>query len=234
MTSSTPKFEFSEFAPSVLKNDKNVFELPSELRGWFYLRRSGLSLKDQTQIILANKGSTCLGTLRVLLRETYPPSALSEYDKNAASRTNYAEDDSQWETDNYADEFENSYWGFAGNVTQDEEELEDESELDENDCWAELDDDGHDEAIYGYESRIDEIDDRNTTQDDEYNQALIAFREARDVIRNARVARGFFPVVVPAHMMATRKGKGKGKGKRNSGPGRGPKPVRFTSRKRKR
>ena len=61
--------------------------------------------------------------------------------------------------------------------------------LEVGDCWGELDDEGAEEAIYGHESRIDQIDDELATQDDEYSHALIDFRAARDVIRNARVAR---------------------------------------------
>ena len=33
--------------------------------------------------------------------------------------------------------------------------------------------------------------------DEEYHEALLGYREARDLMKEARVARGFYPVVVP-------------------------------------
>ena len=44
-----------------------LFELPTELRGWFYACRSGLSMKGQAQLILSTSGSTKLEELRRVL-----------------------------------------------------------------------------------------------------------------------------------------------------------------------
>ena len=60
-------------------------------------------------------------------------------------------------------------------------------------------------------------------QDDEFDQVFIAFKDARDALKNAQVARGFFPVVVPSstenvqfriHTSDNSKKKKGGKGKR--------------------
>ena len=80
------------------------------------------------------------------------------------------------------------------------------------------------------QAAVDEHDTLIAQEDPEYHQALISFTEARDALRQARVAREFFPVVVPASVFVRAKGKGKGKGKsksksksRNNGKGKGPK-----------
>ena len=70
---------------------------------------------------------------------------------------------------------------------------------------------------------LDQADANIAEHDDEYDQVLITFHQAKEALQNARVARDFYPVVVPAAtFIRTRKGKGKGKGKRKSkGRGRG-------------
>ena len=44
---------------------------------------------------------------------------------------------------------------------------------------------------------MSDIDDDLALHDDEFHEALIGSREARDLMKEARVARGFYPVVVP-------------------------------------
>ena len=75
-----------------------LFTMPYELCGWFYLRRSGLSPKDQTQIILNNGGSTKLESIRNILCEAYPPTTMDKYDRHQhanrpGKRANYDDHD---------------------------------------------------------------------------------------------------------------------------------------------
>ena len=49
--------------------------------------------------------------------------------------------------------------------------------------------------------------------DEEYHEALLGYREARDHMKEARVARGLYPVVVP---IRSDKPNGKGKGDSSS------------------
>ena len=44
---------------------------------------------------------------------------------------------------------------------------------------------------------MSDIRDDLALDDEEYHEALLGFREARDLTKEARVARGFYPVVVP-------------------------------------
>ena len=68
------------------------------------------------------------------------------------------------------------------------------------------------------QAAVDAHDQLIAQEDPDYHHALISFTEARDALRQARVAREFFPVVVPASafVRAKTKGKGKGKGKSKS------------------
>ena len=47
------------------------------------------------------------------------------------------------------------------------------------------------------EQIVSDIDDDLALDDEEYHEALLGYREARDLMKEARVARGFYPVVVP-------------------------------------
>ena len=44
---------------------------------------------------------------------------------------------------------------------------------------------------------MSDIDDDLALDDEEYHEALLGYSEARDLMKEARVARGFCPVVVP-------------------------------------
>ena len=67
------------------------------------------------------------------------------------------------------------------------------------------------------ETALAEQDAHLAHEDPEYASALLSFTEAREALRHARVARDFFPVVVPssAFTRTVRSGKGKGKGRMN-------------------
>ena len=85
--------------------------LPDNLRGWFYLERSGLSQEKKTQLILQCNGSTNLTKLKELIRETFTPAAISAMDK--ANRNHWqdssdqgdiyydCDDERTWSDDNY-------------------------------------------------------------------------------------------------------------------------------------
>ena len=57
------------------------------------------------------------------------------------------------------------------------------------------------------------MDDDLAIDDWEYHEALLGYREARDLFKEARVARGFYPVVVP---IRSDKPTGRGKGDSSS------------------
>ena len=57
-----------------------------------------------------------------------------------------------------------------------------------------IDEDGN---FLANEQIVSDIDDDLALDDEEYHEALLGYREARDLMKEARVARGFYPVVVP-------------------------------------
>ena len=57
-----------------------------------------------------------------------------------------------------------------------------------------IDEDGH---FLANEQIVSDIDDDLALDDEEYHEAPLGYREARELMKEARVARGFYPVVVP-------------------------------------
>ena len=93
-------------------------------------------------------------------------------------------------------------------------------EYDEDDCAI----------VYATEEIIDLIDEQEAAENKEYESIFLTYLDARSALRNARVARGFWPVMVPAtgtgpipkfgrgsgtnnkeNKKGARKGRGKGK-----------------------
>ena len=142
---------------------------------------------------------------------------------------------------------------------QDEDGDEDEDDYDinaidddydyEDDVWYEEGDDDYDDDedadedqvafsdgegwFYADEDTIHAVDEMLNFEDDEYAAILTTYTEARGALAKARIARGFYPVVVPADAgpqarfgrkgKPRPKGKGKGKGK-PKGANAGPRP----------
>ena len=87
--------------------------------------------------------------------------------------------------------------------------------------------------VYVDEDTINVVDEMLTQDDDEFAAILTTYTEARGALAKARIARGFYPVVVPADTGpqprfgrvkrpegGKGKSKGRGKGKRPKGPPR--------------
>ena len=68
------------------------------------------------------------------------------------------------------------------------------------------------------EETINAVDEMFAWEDDEHAQVVITYTEARNALARARIARGFYPVVVPADTIGPPRygrvgGKSKGKGR---------------------
>ena len=93
-----------------------------------------------------------------------------------------------------------------------------------------IDEDGN---FLANEQIVSDINDDLALGDEEYHEALLGYREARDLMKEARVARGFHPVAVPFRSdKPTGRGKGDSSSVKNvSGRGkggRGPKGSRLS------
>ena len=108
----------------------------------------------------------------------------------------------------------------AEGLDADEEDDDDAYALDDcdgdDDCCGEGDDDEEDDEdedqvacvdeegwLYADEDTINAVDEMLTYEDDEYAAVLTTYTEARGALAKARIARGFYPVVVPADWHAT-------------------------------
>ena len=80
-----------------------------------------------------------------------------------------------------------------------EEIPEDDDDTYLDDDFSENDDPYIDEGgkFLANEHIVSDIDDDLALDDEEYHEALLGSREARELMKEARVARGFYPSVVP-------------------------------------
>ena len=93
----------------------------------------------------------------------------------------------------------------VGEIPEDDDDTyldDDFSEVDDPD----IDEDGN---FLAKEQVVSDIDDDLALDDEEYHEALLGYREARDLMKEARVACGFYPVVVSIRLdKPTGRGKG--------------------------
>ena len=76
-----------------------------------------------------------------------------------------------------------------------EEDYEYDPEEEDPDHIAYVDEEGW---FYADEETINAVDEFLSFEDEEYAQQVITYTEARNALAKARIARGFYPVVVPA------------------------------------
>ena len=102
------------------------------------------------------------------------------------------------------------------------DEGDDDQEVEDDDQVAFVDEDGW---FYVDEETINSVDEMLTWEDDEFANILTTYTEARGALAKARIARGFYPVVVPADSgpqarfgRTGGKGNGKSRGKGSNQP----------------
>ena len=119
-----------------------------------------------------------------------------------------------------------------------EEIPEDDDEIHLNDDHSDDDDPYVDEDgnFLATEDVVSDVDDDLAIDDEEYHEALLGYREARDLMEEARVARGFYPVVDPIRSdKPTGKGKSEFSGGKNvlsgkTGRGKGGRGSKLSGR----
>jgi len=202
-----------------------LFQLPEQLRGWFFLQRSGLAAKEKTHLILQTGGSTDLTKIKALINEVFPTNLMATYDKvdnkNKGGHRNFYHSLYHSQTSETWDEDDD--WEQSGQSYSHQEQTYDDDDfyslLDEEEVDVEtfIDEEGY---FYGTEETLDVVHSSIAQDDDDYAQALLNFQQSRDVLKQLTVARNFYPVVVPVGFKPNGKGaqrKGKGKGAKSSG-----------------
>ena len=154
--------------------------------------------------------------LEHLGRNRESPSWARKHSANQATETSDEEDINYGEEEEEYDDYD---WNY---------EWEEENEIDDDpDHVAYVDEEGW---FYADEDTINAIDEQLAEEEDEFAAILTNYTEARGALAKARIARGFYPVVVPADIGpqprfgrvgkpsgGKGKSKGRGKGKRPKG-----------------
>ena len=105
------------------------------------------------------------------------------------------EDDEDYYDDDVQAIDEEEEWDEDTWYGEDDWEDEEEEEEWEEDQVAHIDEEGY---FYDDEDTIDLCDEQVAEGDDEFCAILTTYTEARGALARARIARGFYPVVVPA------------------------------------
>ena len=199
------------------------FRLPKRLRGWMYQERARIPPRDVPGLLNQIK-TTNITRLQTCLIDAYPESLLRTIDtkNNPPSRkpdkanfvcsecdnqeegyddANNVEEE-EWEEEGdwdqccwIYDDWHNVYYIADGWYEDEEEGTEFDYPLYDDNQVAYVTEEGY---FIATEAVIDHVDKQNSSGDDEYAQATIDFTSARNALAKARVARGFFPNVVPA------------------------------------
>ena len=116
-------------------------------------------------------------------------------------------------------------------IPEDDDEVTFDDDISENDN-PNVDEDGN---LLATEEMVSDIDDDLAIDDEEHHEALLGCREARDFLKEARVARGLYLVVVPIHSdKPTSRGKGDSSSVKNlsgkTGRGKGGRVLKSSGR----
>lgn len=211
-------------------------ELPTYFRGHYLLENANIRKLEHPGIRRA-AGKETYQAIYDALKSSYTDDLMKEHDRAYSSsfsgkgaRTHAEEE--QWDEEEFGEEGDDEEdWDDCG---EDYAEEGDEEEADDWDAICAFDDEGY---TYATEKGVDALDDQAAEGDAEYEQALLDFRQSRDVLAKARIARGFYPVVVPAGFApdkvaarnspssgkkgGKKKGKGRGRGKGRGGGRKG-------------
>ena len=141
-----------------------------------------------------------------------------------ADEVDEEDDDEDYYDDDVQAIDEEEEWDEDTWYGEDDWEDEEEEEEWEEDQVAHIDEEGY---FHADEDTIDLCDEQLAKGDEEFCAILTTYTEARGALARARIARGFYPVVVPADSGPQprfgRKGSGQSKGKRK-GKGKGKRP----------
>jgi hypothetical protein len=215
--------------------------LHDQLRGMLLLRRSNINSRDYPMILkelgLKNQLSYASvskaicesyqeihslkgnqGTFikknerpKARVRPSYQRGYVAEADEEEDDYNSDHDDDIDYddEVDEFAGDEEEEEWSYAATEHPEFAPVSKQGELDARGQWW-----------TSSQKSLEQQDAILAADDEEYNNALISFTEAKAALRNARVAREFYPVVVPASVFVKkgsgkgfRKGKGKSRGK---------------------
>ena len=167
---------------------------PPQIQGWLLLHRA--RMRDQDIVGVMTGGSLNIKLVEKSLLDLFTDDVLQSVDRSHGKDSG------------------NPRKQHAFEAIEEVPEDDDETHLIDDCC--ENDDPYVDEGgnFLATEDVVSDVDDDLVIHDEEHHATLFSYREARDLMKEAPVARAFYPVVVPIH---PDKPTGRGKGDSSSG-----------------
>ena len=184
-----------KLATALGANSSESTMIPPQIQGWLLLHRARLRDQDIVGVMTMPRGSLNIKLVEKSLLDLYTDDVLQSVDRS------HGKDSGNPRKQHAFEKIEE--------VPEDDEDTYLDEDLSENDDPY-IDEDGN---FLANEQIVSDIDDDLALDDEEYHEALLGYREARDLMKEARVARGFYPVVVS---MRSDNPSGRGKGDSSS------------------
>ncbi len=195
------------------------FQLPKRLRGWHFLEHAAIPLKEHSGI-LHQTGGMNIDKLKKVMSESFTERVLKDIDSRTTPKAPWQKRPRDLRKKRFS-----TYYTTEVSEDEDVNALD---ETDEDDLEFERDDQSDDQAayvdeegwFYADEDTINAVDETIAYDDEEFAQMVITYTDARNALARARIARGFYPIVVPADdgrqprfSRTSKKGDAKGKSK---------------------
>ena len=152
--------------------------IPPQIQGWLLLHRARLRNQDIVGIMTMTGGILNIKLVEKTLLDLFTDDVLQSVDRSHGKDSGNPRKQHAFEA--------------VEEIPEDDDDTYLDDHFSENDDPY-IDEDGN---FLSNEQIVSDIDD-DLAPDDEYHGALLGYREARDLMEEARVARGFYPVVVP-------------------------------------
>ena len=171
--------------------------IPPQIQGWPLLHKARLQDQDIVGVMTMTGGSPSVKLVEKAVIHLFTDDVLQSVDRSQGKDSG------------------NSRRQHACEVIEEVPEEDDGTHMNEDE--SEVDDPyvNEEEHFLANEDVVSDIDVDLAVDDEDCHEALLGYREARDLVKEARVARGFYPVFVPI-----RSDKPMGRGKRESSSGK--------------
>ena len=158
-------------------NSSESTMIPPQLQGWLLLHRARLRNQDIFGVLTTTGGSLNIKLVEKSLLDLFTDDVFQSVDRSHGKDSGNPRKQHAFEA--------------VEEIPEDDDAYLDE-DLSENDDPTSM----KTQNFLANEQIVSDIDDDLALDDEEYHEALLGYREARDLMKEARVARGFYPVAV--------------------------------------
>ena len=160
-------------------NSSESTMIPPQIQGWLLLHRARLRDQDIVGVMTMTGGSLNVKLVEKALLDLLTDDVLQSVDRSHGNDVGNPRKQHAFEA--------------VEEIPEDDDDATFDDDLSENDNPY-VDEDGN---LLATEEIVSDIDGDLAIDDEEYHEALLGYGEARDLLKEARVARGFYPAVVP-------------------------------------